>query len=264
MKADKGNCFVVIDRSDYDSKMETLLNNRFTYEEVSTSPFRQIERELNGVLLSLKRHQKIDEPTYRKLHSIDGTSPAICRSVKPHKEGNSPRPIVTCIGSALYNISKFLTDILSLLQSCNRQSVADSLQFSKELSDIEIDDNEVFVVFDVISLFTGIAVDKACEYIKKKLEQDATLSLRTNLTSPQFLNSPCPRTILCSMTEFTNKLMAVRWAVLSALLWPIFAWRRLKGLQSVNHSFSPKFGKGMLTIVFVSLQKTTSRPSKTH
>ena len=27
MKADKGNCFVVMDRSDYDSKMETLLND---------------------------------------------------------------------------------------------------------------------------------------------------------------------------------------------------------------------------------------------
>ena len=40
MKADKGNCFVVADRSDYDSKMETLLNDRFTYKVVSKSPFR--------------------------------------------------------------------------------------------------------------------------------------------------------------------------------------------------------------------------------
>ena len=45
MKADKGNCFVVMDRSDYDNKMETLLNDRSTYELVSTSPFRRIERE---------------------------------------------------------------------------------------------------------------------------------------------------------------------------------------------------------------------------
>ena len=112
MKADKGNCFVVMDRSDYDNKMETLLNDRSTYEVVSTSPFRRIERELNAMLLSLKRQQKMDEPTYRKLHSIDGTPPATRGSVKHHKKGNPLRPIVTCIGPALYNTSKFLMDIL--------------------------------------------------------------------------------------------------------------------------------------------------------
>ena len=112
MKADKGNCFLVMDRSDYDNKMETLLNDRSTYEVVSTSPFRRIEREPNAMLLSLKRQQKMDELTYRKLHSIDGTPPATRGSVKHHKKGNALRPIVTCIGSALYNTSKFLTGIL--------------------------------------------------------------------------------------------------------------------------------------------------------
>ena len=181
MKADKGNCFVVMDRSDYDNKMETLLSDRSTYEIVSTSPFRRIERELNAMLLSLKRQHKIDEPTYRKLHSTDGTPPAIRGSVKHHKEGNPLRPIVTYMGSALYNTSKFLTDILSPLQNRNGYSVANSLQFSRELSDVEIDDDEVLVSFDVVSLFTAIPVDKACEYIKTKIEQDATLSSRTNL-----------------------------------------------------------------------------------
>ncbi|XP_068707612.1 uncharacterized protein [Montipora foliosa] len=95
--------------------------------------------------------------------------------------GNPLRPIVTCIGSALYNTSKFLTDILSPLQNPNGYSVANSLQFSKELSNIEIDGNEILVSFDVVSLFTAIPVDKACVYIKKKLEQDATLPSRTNL-----------------------------------------------------------------------------------
>ena len=47
--------------------------------------------------------------------------------------------------------SKFLTDILSPLQSHNGYSVANSLQFSKELSDIKIDDSEVLVSFDVVS-----------------------------------------------------------------------------------------------------------------
>ena len=84
------------------------------------------------------------------------------------------------------------------------------------------------------------------------------------MTSLNFFNSPCPTTILCSMTKFTNKAMAVRWAVLSAPLWPIFAWRRSKSPQSVIHPFPPKFRKGTLTIVFASLEKTTSQPSMIH
>jgi hypothetical protein len=66
MKADKGNCFVVMDRSDYDDKMNELMNDRNTYEKVTKPPFKTIERQLNKRLLQLKREQKLDEHTYKK------------------------------------------------------------------------------------------------------------------------------------------------------------------------------------------------------
>ena len=47
MKADKGNCFVVMDKIDYDTKMEALLGDRDTYRPVDKSPFAKIEKELN-------------------------------------------------------------------------------------------------------------------------------------------------------------------------------------------------------------------------
>ena len=37
------------------------------------------------------------------------------------------------------------------------------------------------VSFDVVSLFTAIPVDKACDNIKKKLEDDNSLPSRTKL-----------------------------------------------------------------------------------
>ena len=81
MKADKGNCLVVLDREEYDSKMESLLADRNTYELVSRSPFGRIERDLNATLLNLKRQQKIDDYTYFKLRSTDGIPPAIRGSI---------------------------------------------------------------------------------------------------------------------------------------------------------------------------------------
>ncbi len=109
MKADKGNCFVVMDRSEYDDKMQELLIDKNMYEKISKPPFKRIERELNQQLLQLKRNKKIDEYTYRKLHSTDGTPPAIRGSVKHHKPNNPLRPIVTCRDTALYNTSRFLS-----------------------------------------------------------------------------------------------------------------------------------------------------------
>ena len=59
MKADKGNCFAVMDRETYDSKMESLLADRNTYELITRSPFGRIERDLNAILLNLKSNERL-------------------------------------------------------------------------------------------------------------------------------------------------------------------------------------------------------------
>ena len=181
MKADKENCFVVLDKCDYDSKMDSLLSDRNTYELVPKPPFKRVERELNKRLLDLKNQRKISDSTYRRLHSSDAIPPAIRGSIKHHKQGSPVRPIVSSIGSALYNTSKFLTDILSPLQNCNGFSVPNSAKFAEEISNVDIQDDEVMLSFDVVSLFTPIPVDKACDYISNKLLNDNTLSSSTSL-----------------------------------------------------------------------------------
>ena len=57
-KADKGNSLVVMDRSDYESKMTNLLQDKTTYTVVRKAPFRKVERELNAMLLDLKNQEK--------------------------------------------------------------------------------------------------------------------------------------------------------------------------------------------------------------
>ena len=117
-----------MDRTDYDSKMETLLGDRDTYQPVHKSPFAKIESELNCRLADLKRQNKIDETVYQKLRSTDGSPPAIRGSINHHKPGFPLRPIVSSIGSALYNTSKFLSDILSPIQISPIHPIADSSQ----------------------------------------------------------------------------------------------------------------------------------------
>jgi hypothetical protein len=161
MKADKGNSLAIMDRDKYDKKMENLLKDEATYAMIPKPPFKRVEQELNAMLLNLKNQEKIPKNTYCKLHSSDTIPPAIRGSIKHHKIGYPLRPIVTCIDSALYETSKFLTKILSPLQNKNGFSVANSTQFKHKISNITIDKNKSMISFDVVSLFTAIPVDKA-------------------------------------------------------------------------------------------------------
>ena len=49
------------------------------------------------------------------------------------------------------------------------------MDFTKQVTNQEIAEDEVIVSFDVVSLFTAIPVDKACDYIRKKLDENTTL-----------------------------------------------------------------------------------------
>ena len=98
------------------------------------------------------------------------------------------RPIVSCIGSALYNTSKFLTDILTPIQNLNGYSVSNSMDFTKQVANQEITEDEVMVSFDVVSLLTAIPVDKACDYIRKKLDEDTTLHSKMKLNTDEIIS----------------------------------------------------------------------------
>lgn len=73
------------------------------------------------------------------------------------------------------------------LQNFNGFSVANSAKFAKEISNIDIKDDEVMLTW-VVSLFTAIPVDKAYDYISNKLVKDDTLSSRTNLDSNEIIS----------------------------------------------------------------------------
>ena len=91
----------------------------------------------------------------------------------------------------LYNTSRFLTDILAPLQNSKGYSVSNSSQFIDKIANTTIDEDEIMVSFDVVSLFTAIPVEKACERIRTKLEIDVTLTSRTKLTIDDIVSLLC-------------------------------------------------------------------------
>ena len=61
-------------------------------------------------------------------------------------------------------------------------SVTKSTDVTKKLINTNIDDDEIMILFDVVSLFTAIPLDRACERIWNKLKQDNTLGQGSKLS----------------------------------------------------------------------------------
>ena len=182
LKADKGNCVVIMNASDYDSKMFELLIDDQTYEEVKRNPIKKTERLMNAKLLGLKRRGKFEDSEYFRLRSTDGLIPRIYGLVKVHKDNFPLRPIVSLIGSPLYELSKYIASIISPLVGNTPHTVKNSFDFVRFLSSCKCSDNDVMVSFDVISLFTRIPIKLAVEIVKCRLENDDNLCGKTKLS----------------------------------------------------------------------------------
>ena len=67
LPADKGRVTVVMDKTDYYDKMDTLVDDKQTYEELKRDPTPALQRRLNGKLLGLKKAGAFDIRDYTLL-----------------------------------------------------------------------------------------------------------------------------------------------------------------------------------------------------
>ncbi|CAN7952193.1 unnamed protein product, partial [Ixodes pacificus] len=89
-------------------------------------------------------------------------------------------PIEYFIGSPTYNLSKFLIEVLKSLTEDSSRSVRNSRDFVTDVRTQQLDDDDVMVSFDVISLFTNVPTGLAIDYVEARLKEDCNLESRTS------------------------------------------------------------------------------------
>lgn len=115
-------------------------------------------------------------------------TPRFYALLKTHKENYPIRPIVSFIGSPTYQISKYLSKILTPFTNLANQKLKNSYQIREILSEMSISSDDVLVSYDVKSLFTSIPLDLARESVKLSLENHPQLlSQITSLTCDDIL-----------------------------------------------------------------------------
>ena len=80
------------------------------------------------------------------------------------------------ISSPTYQLAKFLSKTLKPLVGNTSSYVKDSTHFVKGIKDLHVEDNDLLISFDVVSLYTKVLVDDAIKVI-----QEITNDEKTNL-----------------------------------------------------------------------------------
>ena len=111
------------------------------------------------------------------MRSVSNQPGRFFATVKTHKftslnditvENLKLRPIIGLTGTYIYNTSKVVANYFRLL-SKNQYTISETLKFLYYLKSADTNANYEDVSYDAESLFTSIPVDKAIEYILKRI-----------------------------------------------------------------------------------------------
>ena len=86
-----------------------------------------------------------------------------------------------------YGVAKELARIIKPLVGSTEHHVNNSKEFIEEIKKIKLEDGECITSYDVSALFTSVPIPSALDIINNKLQQDADLHNRTNMTTPNII-----------------------------------------------------------------------------
>ena len=175
-KSDKGNSVVLLDKSDYITRMNELLSDSTKFKKLDIEPGQDYnylinqELRISKSLREIKSSGSMIDSLYNKLNPT-GSQPSVLYGLsKVHKPAinNIPklRPILSAINSPTYNLSQYMNKLLKPFTS-NQYTAKDSFTFADDVS--KQDTSLYMSSLDVDSLFTNIplkeTVDICCELL---------------------------------------------------------------------------------------------------
>ncbi len=189
--ADKGDCFVVMDKSEYEDKCLDLLKDTSTYSKITDGdPSARKHKELCKLLKGIKDKGELSQKDYSSMQPPGKSCvpPKFYGLPKIHKLQVPMRPIVSSIGSLTYSPAKFVAKIIKSLAGKNIHHVESTKQFVEKVCAHVLRTGEIIVSFDVKALFTSVPLKKIIEVTQRLLEEDNTLKDRTNMSISNILS----------------------------------------------------------------------------
>ncbi|MCP4473778.1 MAG: hypothetical protein GY821_04275 [Gammaproteobacteria bacterium] len=188
-KADKGNATVLMNSVDYREKINNLLSDAATYQEIplrtNSNPQTRVNslgQELNNTLRDLLKINRISEEEKTSMMFHSGVPSRFYGLPKIHKPGIPLRPIVSAVNNFCDRMALELKRILRPLIGISPSFIKNSSHFVSKLKRLRNGAGHKMVSFDVVSLFTKVPINESCKIIERKLGSDPGLSQRTAMS----------------------------------------------------------------------------------
>ena len=128
----------------------------YSYQLLKRDPTTKIKAKTLKQLMDMKDNEFINNNLYNHLEPTDSSVPTFSGQPKIHKPGVPIRPIVSYSGSPLYNLNKYIANILKAYVRDENNNAKNSTTFSNYIRNVPIEDDEIMVSFDVSSLYMNI------------------------------------------------------------------------------------------------------------
>ena len=116
---------------------------------------------MKGKLKELLEQNRISKDIYDVI-STTGSQPArLYGLAKVHKSSVPTRPVLSMPGSVYHPIATLVTKWLNVVEECHINT--SSKEIADSLKNVELDEDEVVLSFDVVSLYTNVPVQEAIE-----------------------------------------------------------------------------------------------------
>ena len=178
---------VVLDKEDYIKKCNEHLTSG-PYTKLKKDPISSTVSKVTKKLIELKDNNLIEQQKYFKLKPTGTQPPRFYGQPKIHKDGTPIQQIVSYTGTPLYEMSKYIANMLKPYGKLKEQHTHSSKSFPAFICQQKIEPDEIMVSLDVTSLYTTIPIDQALLIIKDLLKHDDKLSDRTLLSPRQIID----------------------------------------------------------------------------
>ncbi|XP_020295119.1 uncharacterized protein LOC109860447 [Pseudomyrmex gracilis] len=179
LPADKGNTTVIMNKTDYDTKIQTLLTDS-TYEKLKKDP----TALLNTLTTNLIKKNNLPNVLIPR----NAVPPRLYGLPKIHKNNIPLRPIVSAINSPTYDLARFLVSKLEPLTGKTDTTIKNSSDFISKIKNIKLQPNDILDSFDIVFLFTQVPIYDTINIIKSsgQLSSDLISLVEHCLTTTYF------------------------------------------------------------------------------
>ena len=169
-RADKGNSFVILSTSQYETKIEEFIQTNHFQTSVR-DPTKSYQSQVRKVLNSSKT--LIPPESKWKYLNLNPTAPSIKGLIKLHKPEHPIRPVVNWRGAPAYKLACLFTQKIKLMAPLpNTHNVENTTDLLKKLENTPILPHFALASLDISNLYTNIPVKETRDIIADNLDNN--------------------------------------------------------------------------------------------